>query len=207
LVISTSINFQSYNEKNRHAIIVWQRHRRDLTYPSTTTNSNLLQPAPDYNQSSKPATLPRRLASLCLHAHSISPRIQLHSHLLDRKTHLSCIHSSLGCSYQLCHRLISSSSERFLRIIVSTLSRPPNTSLGSTISLPQIISDYGSNICQNWNRSKCSVKETTSDDCMHHHICNTCFEEDPKASQYPQHRVPGHQSDFLRLNHESRTIR
>ena len=47
-------------------------------------------------------------------------------------------------------------------------------------------SGYLSNICQNWNKSKCTVKETTGYDCMRHHICNACSKEDHRAPQYPQ---------------------
>ena len=80
-------------------------------------------------------------------------------------------------------------------------SRPsiPHTSssalrTGSHSSPTRATSGYGSNICQNWNKSKCTVKETTGYDCMRRHICNTCMKDDHRAPQCPQKqnaRTPG----------------
>jgi hypothetical protein len=73
--------------------------------------------------------------------------------------------------------------------IGSTPSRPTavlNTPLRYTTSPSKATGGYGSNICQNWNRSKCTVKETTGYDCIRRHVCNTCSKEDHRAPQCPQ---------------------
>ena len=78
-------------------------------------------------------------------------------------------------------------SDLITDIIMSTPSHSVlNMSLKPTISRANKINDYDSDICQNWNRSECSVKETIGDDCMHLHVCNICFKEDHKASQCPE---------------------
>jgi len=67
------------------------------------------------------------------------------------------------------------------------MSSPRRITLPKTTSSPKKTNNgYGSNICQNWNRSKCTVKESTGYDCMRRHVCNSCSREDHKAPQCPQ---------------------
>ena len=80
-------------------------------------------------------------------------------------------------------------------LITDTIMSSPWPMVSNNLrSLPASSSEtsgYGSNICQNWNRSKCKVKETTGHDCLRRHVCNTCLGEDHRALQCPQRQSTG----------------
>ena len=44
---------------------------------------------------------------------------------------------------------------------------------------------FHSDICQNWNNSKCVVKERTGRECSRRHVCNNCHREDHRAPNCP----------------------